>query len=62
MSTDDEVKRKVLAGAGRIDALSAMGMNRHERRALAKINKRKKIPGTMKPYVRARKEDEKAGL
>lgn len=57
MSAEEEVKRHVLKNAGKIDALSAMGMNRHARRALAKINKRKKIPGTMKPYVRSSPSD-----
>lgn len=49
----EEIKRKALQDAERIELLSVMGMNRHQRRAIAKFNKRKKIPGTMKPYVKA---------
>lgn len=53
--TDEEVKEHVLKAASGTEMLAVMGMNRHARRAIAKLNKRAKIPGSMKPYVKAQK-------
>lgn len=54
MSQSEQViKRKVLNDANRISLLAIMGMNRHERRALAKLNDIKKIAGKNIPYAKS---------
>lgn len=52
MDTELQMKRKVLEMATSLNMLSAMGMNRHQRRGLAKANGVKKITGSMKPFVK----------
>lgn len=50
-----EIKKSVVR---EIDLMSLMGMNRHARRALAKVNHVKKIGGSMKP-IRNESKDKK---
>lgn len=50
--SDEAVKSKVLQAAGQLDMLSAMGMNRAARRAMAKINCVPAIRGSVKPFYR----------
>lgn len=53
-NADEEttIKQRVLRAAGTVDFMSAMSMNRADRRRLAKMNKVGKIPGSMKPFVK----------
>lgn len=61
MSQSEQViKRKVLNDANRISLLAIMGMNRHERRALAKLNDIKKIAGKNTPYAKSKREEAQA--
>ncbi len=54
LSPAERVTRdKVIKSAQAIDMMSLMGMNRHERRALASLNNAGKITGTNKPYVKS---------
>lgn len=48
---DESVKQRVLIAANNIDLMSAMSMNRHERRRLSKINKMAPIAGSIKPHI-----------
>lgn len=57
---EQDVKRSVYGTAQRLDLMSVMGMNRHERRALAKINGRAKIAGSTRSYVNKKKGGNKA--
>lgn len=49
------VKKRVLEAARKIDVMSAMSMNRRERRRLGKINN-VKIVGSTKPYANSKKD------
>lgn len=46
-----ETRKLVKKAARDIDLMSLMGMNRHERRALAKINRINKIDGSNRPIT-----------
>lgn len=48
---ENVVRGRVKAAANSIDMMSAMGMNRKDRRALSKSNKIPLIPGSIKPFV-----------
>lgn len=45
------IKRNVVRAANHVTELSAMAMNRHERRRLAKVNKVGRIYGSTRPYT-----------
>lgn len=49
MNGEMETRKLVKKAARDIDLMSLMGMNRHERRALAKINRINKIDGSNRP-------------
>lgn len=46
------IKEKILRAANRVDMLSAMRLNRHERRGLSRRNGGVKILGSVKPYFK----------
>lgn len=50
--SDERVKNRVMRTARTLDMMSAMGMNRKERRYLAKKNGTMRIVGSMKPFVK----------
>lgn len=47
-----EVKKRVVEQANAIHEMAAMGMNRHARRALAKMNGINRIVGSTKPHTK----------
>lgn len=51
MSDEKDLKVDILRTAGRVTAIAAMAMNRHDRRRLGRENGNVKIPGTIKPIV-----------
>lgn len=51
-TSDNEVKQRVLKAAKGLDMLSAMSMNRAERRRIAKMNNMPRILGSVKPFVK----------
>lgn len=49
---EGHIRNAVRAAGKKLDLMSMMGMNRHERRALARVNRIKNIRGSNKPFVR----------
>lgn len=45
------IKRTVVQATSGLTELSAMAMNRHERRKLARVNGLRRIEGSMRPFT-----------